>query len=40
MKAMLDESSASSALYALNNAAGQSVVVPGQVVDMLNAMNS
>lgn len=40
LHSMLDESSASSALYALNNAAGQSVVVPGQIVDMLNAMKT
>ena len=37
VNSMLDETSRSSALYALNNANGESVVVPGQIVDMLNA---
>jgi thiamine biosynthesis lipoprotein len=37
---MLDTSSSSSSLYALDNADGQSVVVPGQIVDMLNAMKT
>lgn len=37
LNSMLDSNSESSAIYALNHANGQSVVVPGQIVDMLNA---
>ena len=34
---MLDAGSRTSAMYALNNAGGASVVVPGQIADMLGA---
>lgn len=37
LDSMLEEGDESSALYGLNNANGQSVVVPGQIIDMLNA---
>lgn len=37
INSILDSTSESSAIYALNHSNGQSVVVPGQIVDMLNA---